>query len=129
MSMGLRCPLPTLLWELAKACGGLRRMTDRLAPKDAAAASTRELSVLHRDYADYPWKPPVDGARQCWAVVIHDRDITVALALALGRLVPEDRLRVLLGVANPRGCGCALTIWTGRTAAAPSWPGPLRTYC
>ncbi|MBL1119245.1 maleylpyruvate isomerase family mycothiol-dependent enzyme [Streptomyces sp. 110] len=102
MSMGFRYPLPAVVWELVKARGGLHRMTDRLARKDAAAASTGELAAFLRDHADHPWKPPVGGVEAALGHdVIHGLDITVALGL--GRRVPEDRLRVLLGMVNPRG--------------------------
>ncbi|MEU1944813.1 maleylpyruvate isomerase family mycothiol-dependent enzyme [Streptomyces sp. NPDC020125] len=101
MSMGFRYPLPAVLWELAKARGGLHRMTDRLARKDAATASTGELAAFLRDHADHPWKPPVGGIETALGHdVIHGLDITVALGI--DRRVPEERLRVLLGTVNPK---------------------------
>ncbi|MFE2440930.1 maleylpyruvate isomerase family mycothiol-dependent enzyme [Streptomyces melanosporofaciens] len=101
MSMGFRYPLPAVLWELTKARGGLHRMTDRLARRDAATASTSELAAFLRDHADHPWKPPVGGIEAALGHdVIHGLDITVALGI--DRRVPEERLRVLLGTVNPK---------------------------
>lgn len=88
MSMGFRYPLPAVLWELAKARGSLHRMADRLARKDAAAASTGDLAAFLRGNADHPWKPPVGGIETALGHdVIHGLDITVALGL--DRRVPE----------------------------------------
>ncbi|MEH6373180.1 maleylpyruvate isomerase family mycothiol-dependent enzyme [Streptomyces sp. KLMMK] len=101
MSMGFRYSFGRTALELARAGGNLHRMTDRLARRDAAALSPRELAVALRDNAHHPWKPPVGGlAAALGHDVIHGLDIT--LALGLGRQVPEERLRIMFGTVNPR---------------------------
>lgn len=100
MSQGFRYPLPRTLLELLKA-RGLHRMTDRLARKDAATASTAQLAAYLRDNAHHPWKPPVGGLTAALGHdVIHGLDITVALGLE--RKVPEDRVRALLDTVDAR---------------------------
>lgn len=102
MSMGFRLSLPATLGELLKARGNLHRMTDRVARRDAAAHSTAELGAFLRDHAHHPWTPPVGGLPSALGHdVVHGLDVTTALGL--GRRVPEDRLRVLLGEIRPRG--------------------------
>ncbi|WP_404958396.1 maleylpyruvate isomerase family mycothiol-dependent enzyme [Streptomyces sp. 147326] len=101
MTMGFRYSLSKTAWELIRARGSLHRMTDRCAHKDAAAHSTRELTAFLGDNADHPWRPPVGGIESALGHdVIHGLDITVALGL--GRRVPEDRVRILLGTVNAR---------------------------
>ncbi len=101
MSMGFRYSLGRTVLELVRAGGGLHRMTDRLARRDAAALSPRELTAALRDNAHHPWKPPVGGlAAALGHDVVHGLDITVALGL--GRRVPEERLRIVLGTVAPR---------------------------
>ncbi|MFH8681784.1 maleylpyruvate isomerase family mycothiol-dependent enzyme [Streptomyces lydicus] len=95
MSMGFRYSFPKVAAELVKAGGSLHRMTDRLARRDAATASPRQLAAFLRDNAHHPWTPPVGGlASALGHDVVHGLDITVALGH--DRRVPEDRLRVLL---------------------------------
>ncbi|ARH94731.1 MULTISPECIES: maleylpyruvate isomerase family mycothiol-dependent enzyme [Streptomyces] len=95
MSMGFRYSFPKVAAELVRAGGSLHRMTDRLARRDAAAASPRQLAGFLRDNAHHPWTPPVGGlASALGHDVVHGLDITVALGH--DRRVPEDRLRVLL---------------------------------
>ncbi|MFJ2895355.1 maleylpyruvate isomerase family mycothiol-dependent enzyme [Streptomyces sp. NPDC087218] len=102
MSMGFRYSLPVTVAELVKARGGLHRMTDRLARRDAGVHSTAELADFLRDNAHHPWKPPVGGLTAALGHdVVHGLDVTVALGL--DRRVPEDRLRVLLDATRPRG--------------------------
>lgn len=101
MSMGFRLSLPVTIVELAKARGGLHRMTDRVARKDAAAHSPAELAAFLRDNAHHPWKPPVGGLPAALGHdVVHGLDITVALGL--DRRVPGERLGILLGAIRPR---------------------------
>ncbi|NYI04591.1 maleylpyruvate isomerase family mycothiol-dependent enzyme [Allostreptomyces psammosilenae] len=101
MSMGFRYSLGQTAWELARAGGHLHRMTDRLAHRDAAALAPRELAAALRENAHHPWKPPVGGLPAALGHdVIHGLDITVALGL--GRRVPEERLRIVLGTVGPR---------------------------
>ncbi|MFI0216188.1 maleylpyruvate isomerase family mycothiol-dependent enzyme [Streptomyces lydicus] len=101
MSMGFRYSFPKVAAELVRAGGSLHRMTDRLARKDAAAASPRQLAGFLRDNAHHPWTPPVGGlASALGHDVVHGLDITVALGH--DRRVPEDRLRVLLDHVTAR---------------------------
>lgn len=101
MSMGFRYSFGRTALELARAGGNLHRMTDRLARRDAAALAPSELAAALRDNADHPWKPPVGGlAAALGHDVIHGLDITVPLGL--GRRIPEERLRILLGTVTPR---------------------------
>ncbi|MFD8542836.1 maleylpyruvate isomerase family mycothiol-dependent enzyme [Streptomyces sp. NPDC059649] len=95
MSMGFRYPLPKVAAELLRSGGNINKMADRLARKDAAAATPRQLAGFLREHAHHPWKPPVGGiAAALGHDVVHGLDITVALGI--DRRVPEDRLRVLL---------------------------------
>ncbi|MFG2141769.1 maleylpyruvate isomerase family mycothiol-dependent enzyme [Streptomyces sp. NPDC048650] len=101
MSMGFRYSFARQARELLTARGSLHRMTDRCARRDAAAAAPRELAAFLRDNAHHPWTPPVGGlASALGHDVIHGLDVTVALDL--GRRVPEDRLRTVLGTLSPR---------------------------
>ncbi|MEU9994197.1 maleylpyruvate isomerase family mycothiol-dependent enzyme [Streptomyces sp. NPDC050848] len=101
MSMGFRYSFGRTALELARAGGNLHKMTDRLARRDAAALSPRELAAALRDNAHHPWKPPVGGLETALGHdVIHGLDISVALDL--GRQVPEERLRIMLGTVSPR---------------------------
>lgn len=100
MSMGFRYSVGRTVLELARAGGNLHRMTDRIARRDAAALTPHELATALRDNAHHPWRPPVGGlAAALGHDVIHGLDITVALGL--GRQVPEDRLRIVLGTVKP----------------------------
>ncbi|MGW4050211.1 maleylpyruvate isomerase family mycothiol-dependent enzyme [Streptomyces sp. NPDC004779] len=95
MSMGFRYSTPRVLAQLVRARGNLHRMTDRLARRDAAAATPQQLAAWLRDNAHHPWTPPVGGLVSALGHdVVHGLDITVALGL--DRQVPADRLRVLL---------------------------------
>jgi uncharacterized protein (TIGR03083 family) len=101
MSMGFRYPLARMVLELIKARGDINRMADRRARQDAATLSTAELVSAIRDNADHPWKPPVGGITAALGHdVIHGLDI--AVALGIGRRVPEDRVRLLLEHVTPR---------------------------
>ncbi|WP_371639980.1 maleylpyruvate isomerase family mycothiol-dependent enzyme [Streptomyces virginiae] len=101
LSLGFRTTLPGFALELLRARGGLHRMTDRTARRDAAAFTTRELAELLREHAGHPWKPPAAGPTGALAHdVVHGLDITVALDHP--RRVPEDRLRLLLDAVTPR---------------------------
>ncbi|CAM5247207.1 maleylpyruvate isomerase family mycothiol-dependent enzyme [Streptomyces narbonensis] len=100
MSMGFRYSLGRTALELARARGNLHRMTDRLARRDSAALTPRELAAALRDNAHHPWKPPGGLTAALGHDVVHGLDITVPLGL--GRRVPEERLRILLGTVTPR---------------------------
>ncbi|MEU2238840.1 maleylpyruvate isomerase family mycothiol-dependent enzyme [Streptomyces sp. NPDC018338] len=100
MSMGFRYSFGRTALELVRAGGNLHRMTDRVARRDATALSPRELAAALRDNAHHPWKPPVGGLTSALGHdVVHGLDITVPLGL--GRQVPEQRLRILLGTVTP----------------------------
>ena len=79
-------------------------MADRCARRDAAVPAGELVAVLG-DNAGHPWKPPGGGFEGALVHdVIHGLDITVALGL--GRVVPQDRLRsVLEVVARPKTLG------------------------
>lgn len=101
MSLGFRCPLPRMLWELLKSRGGLHRMTDRCARADAETFTTAQLADALRENARHPWKPPVGGiAGALGHDVVHGLDIT--LALGHQRKVPAGRVRVLLENVTPK---------------------------
>ncbi|MGK4579022.1 maleylpyruvate isomerase family mycothiol-dependent enzyme [Kitasatospora sp. HPMI-4] len=101
MSTGFRYSFGRTALELARAGGSLHRMTDRLARRDAAALSPRELAAALRDNARHPWTPPVGGVTAALGHdVVHGLDITVALDL--GRQVPEEHLRIVLQAVRPR---------------------------
>ncbi|MGW2746211.1 maleylpyruvate isomerase family mycothiol-dependent enzyme [Streptomyces sp. NPDC001450] len=101
MSVGFRYSFGSTALEFARAGGSLRRMTERLARRDAAALTPHELAAALRDNARHPWKPPVGGpAAALGHDVIHGLDITVALGLA--RRVPQERLWIVLDTVAPR---------------------------
>ncbi|MFI5804731.1 maleylpyruvate isomerase family mycothiol-dependent enzyme [Streptomyces sp. NPDC051561] len=102
MSFGFRHSLPRVLAELVTARGSLDRMTDRVARRDAAVMSGREMATALRRNAHHPWKPPVGGLPSALSHdLVHGLDI--AIPLGLDRRVPQDRLRMVLATANPRG--------------------------
>ncbi|MEU6211808.1 maleylpyruvate isomerase family mycothiol-dependent enzyme [Streptomyces sp. NPDC047023] len=111
MSMGFRYSIPQVMAQLVRARGSLHRMTDRLARKDAAAATPDQLAGWLRDNAHHPWTPPVGGLVSALGHdVVQGLDITVALGL--DRQVPAERLRVLLDhvtYKNARFFGADLT--------------------
>ncbi|MFD9434138.1 maleylpyruvate isomerase family mycothiol-dependent enzyme [Streptomyces sp. NPDC060002] len=101
MSLGFRYSIPRTAKELFKARGSLHRMTDRCARRDAAEFSTGRLAAFLRDNANHPWKPPVGGIVAALGHdVVHGLDITVPTGV--DRVVPEDRLRVLLDAVDPK---------------------------
>jgi uncharacterized protein (TIGR03083 family) len=96
MTMPFRYSTARFITEMARSRGNFHRMADRCARRDAAMPAADLLAAL-RDNAEYPWKPPGGGLEGALVHdVIHGLDITVALGL--GRTVPEDRLRIVLGV-------------------------------
>ncbi len=101
MTMPFRYSTARFITEMARSRGNFHRMADRCARRDAAMSAADLLAAL-RDNAEYPWKPPGGGLEGALVHdVIHGLDITVALSL--GRKVPEDRLRNVLGViTRPR---------------------------
>ncbi|GAA2273335.1 maleylpyruvate isomerase family mycothiol-dependent enzyme [Nonomuraea roseoviolacea subsp. roseoviolacea] len=102
MSLGFRLSLPRMALELVKARGGMNRMTDRRARRDAAAMSAAELVAAIRDNAHHPWRPPVGGLPAALGHdVVHGLDITVGAGI--DRRVAEERVRLLLEQVTPRG--------------------------
>ncbi|MEU1825132.1 maleylpyruvate isomerase family mycothiol-dependent enzyme [Streptomyces abikoensis] len=100
MSQGFRYSFGRTALELVRSGGGLHRMTDRLARRDAAALSRREIAQALRDNAHHPWTPPVGGLPAALGHdVVHGLDITVPLGL--GRQVPEERLRIVFRTVQP----------------------------
>jgi uncharacterized protein (TIGR03083 family) len=101
MTMPFRYSTARFITEMARSRGNFHRMADRCARRDAAMPAADLVAAL-RDNAEYPWKPPGGGLEGALVHdVIHGLDITVGLGL--GRKVPEDRLRIVLGViTRPR---------------------------
>lgn len=96
MTMPFRYSTGRFVIEMIRAGGKFAKMSDRCARRDAAA-EPRELVAALRDNATYPWKPPGSGFEAALTHdLIHGMDITVPLGT--GRRVPEDRLRIILGV-------------------------------
>ncbi|MFF2745931.1 maleylpyruvate isomerase family mycothiol-dependent enzyme [Kitasatospora sp. NPDC058048] len=101
MSTGFRHSTARTLLELARSGGNVHRMADRIARRDAAAMTERELAAAMADHADHPWRPPVGGPIAALAHdVVHGLDITVALGLP-ARL-PVARTKALLAGVSPR---------------------------
>jgi uncharacterized protein (TIGR03083 family) len=81
--------------ELAKSRGRFNEMADRLARRDAAVMSPRDLADAVRSNIGHPWKPPGGGFTGALSHdLIHSLDITVPLGL--DQPVPEERLRLVL---------------------------------
>lgn len=101
VTMPYRYSMPRFLVELAKSGGRFNPMADRLARKDAAAMSPAELADCLASNANHPWKPPGGGLAGALSHdVIHGLDITVALGI--DRLVPAERLRIVLEPLSDR---------------------------
>jgi uncharacterized protein (TIGR03083 family) len=102
MTMPFRYSAARFGLEMAKSGGNFTAMSDRVAKRDAAAMPAAELTAALRDNAEHPWQPP-GGAPEAPLThdVIHGLDFTVPLGL--GRRVPDDRLRLVLGaVTSPQ---------------------------
>lgn len=101
ITMAFRMSTPRFALEMLKARGSFNRMADKCARADAAALTSEELVAAVRDNIDHPWKPPGGGfAGALSHDVIHGLDITVGLGL--DRVVPADRMRLVLGALSPR---------------------------
>ncbi|MGV9336299.1 maleylpyruvate isomerase family mycothiol-dependent enzyme [Nocardia sp. NPDC003726] len=86
---------------MVAAFGNFNRMADRTARMDAATLSTSDLLKTLWDNVDHPWRPPGGGLSNALSHdVIHGLDITVALGL--DRVVPEERMRLVLDTIDPR---------------------------
>jgi uncharacterized protein (TIGR03083 family) len=100
-TMPFRASLARTLVELAKARGDVNRMADRCARRDAAAIPAERLLASLRDNVAHPWTPPGGGVHGALSHdVIHGLDITVGLGL--DRLVPADRVALVLAGLRPR---------------------------
>ncbi|MFJ9369565.1 maleylpyruvate isomerase family mycothiol-dependent enzyme [Nocardia sp. NPDC101769] len=101
MTMPFRLSTPRFALEMLKARGNFNKMADTRARADAAVLTAEELVAAVRDNVNHPWKPPGGGfAGALSHDVIHGMDITVALGL--DRVVPADRMRLVLGALSPR---------------------------
>jgi uncharacterized protein (TIGR03083 family) len=102
VTMPFRYSTTRFVIEVVKARGNFNRMADRCARRDAAALSAGELVSTLRENASYPWKPPGGGFEGALTHdVIHGLDVTEALDI--GRRVPEERLRMVLGtITGPK---------------------------
>ena len=95
ITMPFRYSAPRFMVELARSRGKFNQMADRVARRDAASLSPRDLAEAVRSNIGHPWKPPGGGFGGALAHdVIHGLDITVPLGLSFA--VPEDRLRRVL---------------------------------
>jgi uncharacterized protein (TIGR03083 family) len=98
MTMPFRYSTARFMMEMARSRGNFNRMSDRCARRDAAVQPGGLVATL-RDSERHPWKPPGGGLEGALTHdVIHGLDITVALGT--GRRVPEERLRIVLGVIS-----------------------------
>ncbi|MFD7579385.1 maleylpyruvate isomerase family mycothiol-dependent enzyme [Kitasatospora sp. NPDC059817] len=101
MSTGFRYSTARNLADLMRAGGSLHRMTDRVARRDAAALTDRQLAAALADHAEHPWRPPVGGRIAALGHdVVHGLDITTALGLP-SRL-PLPRVTALLATVSRR---------------------------
>jgi uncharacterized protein (TIGR03083 family) len=100
VTMPFRYSTGRFVMEVIRDRGKFNRMADRCARRDATRP-TGELLAALSDNARNPWKPPGGGFEGALVHdVIHGLDITVALGI--DRVVPEDRLRVVLhAVSKP----------------------------
>jgi uncharacterized protein (TIGR03083 family) len=100
-TMPFRQSVGQTLVELMKARGSINRMADRCARRDATRMTSTELLAALRDNVAHPWKPAGGGALGALSHdVIHGLDITVGLGL--GRLVPLERVAMVLAGLTPR---------------------------
>ncbi|WP_030455767.1 maleylpyruvate isomerase family mycothiol-dependent enzyme [Herbidospora cretacea] len=101
-----------VLVELVRAKGNVNRAADRLARRDAARMSGAELLAVLRANLDHPWRPPGGGVTGALSHdVIHGLDITVALGL--DRIVPPDRIAMVLAGMSSRNIAFFGTDLTG----------------
>ncbi|GAA4610221.1 uncharacterized protein (TIGR03083 family) [Actinoplanes octamycinicus] len=92
------------LREMVRSGGRFGRMADRTARRDAAAMSSAELLAAVRDNVQHPWSPPGGGMVGALSHdVIHGLDIT--LALDPDRVVPAERLSLVLDGMTPKSVG------------------------
>lgn len=91
-----RYSTPRFLLEMLRSGGRMNPMLDRIARRDAAELTAVELADCLADNVNHPWKPPGGGFEGALSHdVIHGLDITVALGI--DRVVPAERMRIVLG--------------------------------
>lgn len=101
ITMPFRYSAPRFIVEMLKSRGSFNRMADRCAKQDASSLSTDDLLLSLRDNEHHPWKPPGAGFEGALSHdVIHGMDMTVALGL--DRVVPEDRIRIVIDSLSPK---------------------------
>ncbi|MBO1414042.1 maleylpyruvate isomerase family mycothiol-dependent enzyme [Streptomyces sp. FH025] len=101
MSTGFRHSRARTAWELARSGANIHRMADRVARRDAATLTDRELAAAMADHAEHPWRPPVGGRIAALAHdAVHGLDITTALGLP--PRLPPARAAALLGAVSAR---------------------------
>lgn len=101
ITMPFRYSMARFALEMVKSAGNFNKMSDRRARADAHALSNDELSASLRDNATHPWTPPGGGFVGALSHdVIHGLDITVPLGI--DRLVPADRLTMVLDSLTPK---------------------------
>jgi uncharacterized protein (TIGR03083 family) len=97
MTMPARYPPPRFLAELEAAGGDFTRLSNTVAARDAALPVPSPLADLRSEVL-HAWRPPGGEPRDALThCIIHQLDITEALAL--NRRVPAPRLT---GPAAPR---------------------------
>ncbi|MFC0007624.1 maleylpyruvate isomerase family mycothiol-dependent enzyme [Micromonospora siamensis] len=112
VTMPLRMSTGRTLLELARSRGRFDRMADRYARREAARLSAEQLLAVRRATVDHPWTPPGGGTHGALAhEVIHGLDITVGLGL--DRLVPAQRMALVLAGMRPRALAYFGTDLTG----------------
>ncbi|MFD4675594.1 maleylpyruvate isomerase family mycothiol-dependent enzyme [Lentzea sp. NPDC058450] len=88
-----------VLWEMLKSAGRFNHASDRMARADALLPTSELLDSL-KNNIDHPWAPPGGGPAGALSHdIIHGLDITVALGL--GRVVPHERLAIVLDGMKP----------------------------
>ncbi|GII78453.1 hypothetical protein Sru01_34350 [Sphaerisporangium rufum] len=111
-TMPYRTSVRRTLLDLVKARGNFNRMADRAARRDAARLPAERLIAALRDNAEHPWTPPGGGPAGALSHdVIHGLDITVGLGL--DRLVPPERVVMVLAGLRPRNVAFFGTDLTG----------------
>ncbi|TWD75106.1 uncharacterized protein (TIGR03083 family) [Kribbella amoyensis] len=101
LTMPYRYSGAAVLRGVLRARGNFNRFADRAARKDAATLSAGDLVTSLRDNVNHPWKPPGSGPEAALSHdVVHGLDITVGLGL--DRVVPLDRLRLVLDGTDRR---------------------------
>ncbi|WP_020385122.1 maleylpyruvate isomerase family mycothiol-dependent enzyme [Kribbella catacumbae] len=97
-----RYSTPRFLLEMLRSRGRMNPMLDRMARRDAAELTAAELADCLAANANHPWKPPGGGFEGALSHdVIHGLDITVALGI--DRVVPAERMRIVLGGLSEKG--------------------------